>query len=103
MKMVLTWTNRASGDPEEIVGSMRSTLGLLADWQPNEAATIREWLVRADGTGGFCVLETEDLGALYRDLATWTPWLEFRAVPVLDIEEATPLLGEATAIAGSAA
>ena len=36
---------------------------------------------------------------LYKDLATWTPWLEFEVFPVLDILEASPITNEALTIA----
>ena len=58
-----------------------------------------QWVQRCDGNGGFAVLETDDAAALYKDLATWTPWLEFEVYPVLDILEASPITSEALTIA----
>lgn len=102
MKFVLTWTNRANGTAAENVESVESSLKLLSGWQPGPEATMREWLIRCDSGGGFAVLETDDPAALYRDIATWNPWLSFEVHPVLDVTESTPLLGQATGVARSA-
>ena len=102
MKFVLTWTNRANGTPVENVEGFESTLKLLSSWQPGPEVTMREWLVRCDAAGGFAVLETDDPGALYRDIATWNPWISFEVHPVLDIAESTPRLAEAVGTAKSA-
>ena len=52
---------------------------------------VEQWLNTEHG------VESE----LYKDLATWNPWLEFQVYPVLDILEATPITSEALAIAKS--
>lgn len=103
MKFVLTWTNRANSDAEANLESVESSQKLLTSgWQPGPEATMREWLVRCDGSGGFAVLETDDPGALYRDIATWNSWLSFELHPVLDITESTPLLAQAIGTAKGA-
>ena len=101
MKYVLTWTNRLRGSAAENVVAAETTLKLLANWQPNPDVTIHQWVIRCDGSGGFSVLETENAAALYKDLAVWSTLLDFQLFPVLDIGDATPLLGEATDIARS--
>jgi hypothetical protein len=83
------------------LAAAESAQKLLSNWTPNPAATIRGWVQRCDRTGGFAVLETDDAGALYKDLATWSPWIEFQVHPVLDMLDATPLTDEAIAIARS--
>jgi hypothetical protein len=101
MKFVLTYTLRSGGTPAENVAGGEAAQKLLSSWTPSPQATVREWVQRCDGNGGFAVLETENGAELYKDLATWSAWLEFQVYPVLDILEAAPLTGEALGIARS--
>ena len=101
MKFVLEYSDRSSGSVADNLAAAESAQKLLSSWAPNPAATIHQWVQRCDGGGGFAVLETDDAGALYKDLATWSPWLEFHVHPVLDILDATPLTDEALATARS--
>jgi len=101
MKFVLTYTVRSGGSAADNVADGQAAEKLLSNWAPSPRATMHQWVQRCDGNGGFAVLETDDAGELYKDLATWTPWLEFQVYPVLDILEATPITSEALAIAKS--
>jgi hypothetical protein len=101
MKFALAWTNRQGGSPADNVGAMDASVKLLASWQPNPDHEIHQWVQRCDGDGGFCVLDTDNAAALYKDLAAWGPWIDFRVYPVLDIGESTPLMAEAAATARS--
>jgi hypothetical protein len=101
VKFVLEYSDRSGGSVADNLAAAESAQKLLSSWTPNPAATIHQWVQRCDGGGGFAVLETDDAGALYKDLATWSPWLEFQVHPVLDILEATPLTDEALATARS--
>jgi Protein of unknown function (DUF3303) len=98
---VLVYSSRASGSVTDNLEAAESAQKLLSKWAPSPSATIHQWLQRCDGNGGFAVIETEDLGALYKDLAIWSSWLEFEAYPVLDIGDSTPLMMEALATARS--
>jgi hypothetical protein len=51
--------------------------------------------VRADGWGGFAVLETDNLGALALGDFEFCPSFESPVYPVLDIPEGTGPLAEA--------
>ena len=95
MKFVLAYTTREGSNAEDNLKSGESAQKLLANWTPSPSAAITEWVQRCDGTGGFAVLSTDNAQDLYRDLATWSPWLKFEVIPVLDILEATPLTEEA--------
>ena len=101
MKFVLEYSDRSSGSVADNLAAAESAQKLLSNWTPSPAATIHQWVQRCDGGGGFAVLETDDSGALYKDLATWSPWIEFQVHPVLDILDATALTDEALAIARS--
>ena len=101
MKFVLAYTPREGSDAEDNLKSLESSQKLLANWTPSPNATIREWVQRCDGDGGFAVIEGDNMKDLYRDLAVWSPWLKFQVYPVLDVLEATTLTEEAIHIAGS--
>jgi hypothetical protein len=99
MKFVLAYTNRSGGSAAETVVAGEAAQKLLANWTPSPAATIHQWVSRADGNGGFSVIETDNAGELLKDLATWSPWLEFQVYPVVDILEASPITEAALHIA----
>ena len=95
MKFVLAYTTRDGGTVEDNVKGAESSQKLLANWTPSPSGNITEWVQRCDGGGGFAVIQSDNMQDLYRDLATWSPWLKFEIIPVLDILEATPLTEEA--------
>jgi hypothetical protein len=101
MKFVLAYTERSGGSAADNVASGEAAQKLLSNWTPSQAATIHQWVQRCDGNGGFSVIETDNAGELYKDLMTWTPWIEFQVYPVLDILEATPITDEALCVAKS--
>ena len=101
MKFVLSYTVRSGGSATENVTGGEAAQKLLSNWTPNPQATIHQWVQRCDGNGGFSVIETDNAANLYKDLETWSPWLEFQLYPVLDILEATPITSEALSIARS--
>jgi hypothetical protein len=101
MKFVLAYTTREGSDAEGNLKSAEAAQKLLANWVPSPNAKITEWVQRCDGVGGFSVLETDNAKDLYRDLATWSPWLKFDVYPVLDILEASAITEEAIHIASA--
>jgi Protein of unknown function (DUF3303) len=101
MKLVLVYEVRAGGSVTDNLDAAESAQKLLSKWAPNPSVTILQWVQRCDGNGGFAVLETDDMAALYKDIALWSSWLEFEVHPVLDIGDSTPLLAEALATARS--
>ena len=94
MKFVIVWTNRSGGSAAENVAANEAAQKLLS--------TPPTWVQRCDGNGGFAVVETDNSGELYKDLATWIPCLEIQLHPVLDIQEAAAIGLEALSIAKSA-
>lgn len=101
MKFVLAYTTRPGGSVAESITAGEAAQKLLANWAPSPAATMHQWVQRCDARGGFAVLETEDAAALFKDLDTWAPWIDFEVHPVLDIGQASPLVDEALAVARS--
>jgi hypothetical protein len=101
MKLVLAYSNLTGGSVADNVEAAESAQKLLSKWAPSPSITILQWVQRCDADGGFAVVETDDMGALYKDLALWSPWLHFAVYPVLDIGDSTPLINEALATARS--
>ena len=101
MKFVLTYTQKSGGGAAENVAGGETAQKLLSSWTPSAAATIHQWVQRCDGNGGFSVIETDSAAELYKDLMTWTPWIDFQVYPVLDILEASPITNQALSIAKS--
>jgi hypothetical protein len=90
MKYVLTWRNRPGGSAEENLASTRRSLEVFAKWSPS--TTIHQFVARVDGVGGFAVGETDDLAALARDCAVFTPFLDLEVYPVLDVAQGVEAL-----------
>jgi hypothetical protein len=98
MKFVLMFTTRGGGSEVERFEAGKRAQALLSKWQPSPAATMREWVSRCDGNGGFVVLETENATDLLKDLTMWSSFLEFHVYPVVDVVEASAATAEAIAV-----
>jgi hypothetical protein len=95
MKFVITWTPRSGGSAAEIDAAVPRVLALLSKWSPHSGETIHQFVTRADGNGGFAVVETDNLAGLALDNAKFSPYLDFSVYPVLDVQEGAALLAEA--------
>ena len=77
-------------------GGKRS-LAIFSNWQPPAGAEFRGFYGFADGSGGFAVLEVDSTATLARTTAPFIPWMRFVATPILPVEEAASIGGEAIA------
>jgi len=93
MKYVLQWKVRQSGSAEENLASTARSLQVLAKWTPS--STIHQFVFRVDGAGGFGVGEADDLTALAKDAAIFSPYVDVEIYPVLDMDQAGEVLGGA--------
>jgi hypothetical protein len=98
MKFVLSYTTRSGASAADNADSAEAAIKLLSNWTPSAGTTIHQWVARCDAGGGFSVLETDNAADLYRDLASWSPWLNFELHPVLDIQQSAPLSHEAASV-----
>ena len=80
-------------------GEKRS-LEVFSKWQPPDGAQFQAFYGYADGTGGFAIIEADTAVALAKASAPFTPWLRFTAKPILPVEEASAIAGEAIAFRG---
>ena len=95
MKFVVAWTERAGGSAAENEAGAARVLEVFSKWSPPSDQTFHQFVVRADGRGGFAVVETDNLAGVALTNFKFDPFLEFAVYPVLDVQEATGLLTEA--------
>jgi hypothetical protein len=81
-------------------GGARS-LAVFQRWQPPAGADFKGFYGNADGSGGVAIVEVDSLETLGRTTAPFTAWLRFKATPILPIEEASRIAGEAQAFVNS--
>jgi hypothetical protein len=88
MRFLITWkiSNGSEVDQARI-------LSLFAKWQP--PVELHEWSGFADGSGGMCIAETDDVGVLSSISAPWTPWLDFTVRALTPIQQTAEVMSEA--------
>lgn len=79
----------------------RRSLAVFGKWQPPAGAEFKGFYGFANGGGGVALIEADSAATLARTTAPWTPWLRFKAIPILPIEESTGIAGEAVAFRDS--
>lgn len=87
MKFVIQWTQRPGLGIEDAERSMK----VFSKWAPDPSVTFHQFVSRADGRGGFAVVEAENATALLRDATTFGMWFDFDAYPVVDMLDAAPI------------
>ncbi len=95
MKYVTTWKPRFGGSAAENDAGTARLLELYSKWTPSSDITIHQFVLRADGEGGFLVSEADDPATAAREIAKFSPFLEYTIYPVLEIAEAAGILTEA--------
>jgi len=75
----------------------RRSLGLFAKWQPPAGAEFQGFYGTADGAGGVAIIEADSAQTLARTTEPWTPWLRFEITPIIPVEDAAAIGGEAVA------
>jgi hypothetical protein len=74
-------------------------LSLFAKWQP--PVELHEWSGFADGSGGMCITETDNVGVLAGVTAPWTPWLDFTVHALQPIQQTAEVMSEAASFRSS--
>jgi hypothetical protein len=88
MKFMYTWSAKEGAIPE-IVKRF-----LAGDATPPEGVTHLGRWHNVDLSGGFTLVETNDLVLLYKHVGRWATVLEFEVFPVIEDQEAAPVLKE---------
>jgi Domain of unknown function (DUF3303) len=60
MKYVITWKPRYGGSAAENEASVVRALEVYSKWTPAPDVTIHQFVLRADGEGGFAVTESDN-------------------------------------------
>lgn len=100
MKFVITWTPRRGGSAADVRAAQEAALERLGKFQPSASATIHQWLVRADGGGGFAVVESDTAEDILHDLSVWSDMNDNVVHPVVDIAEAAGIQARAVSSRG---
>jgi hypothetical protein len=79
----------------------RRSLEIFQHWQPTAGAEFKGFYGYADNAGGIAIIEVDSAATLARVTAPFIPWLSFSARPILPIEEAAAIGGEAIAFRDS--
>lgn len=90
MRFLIMFTRRVGGGSE---ADQARILNLFANWQP--PMELREWSGFADGSGGMCIAETNDVDLLAAATAPWTPWFDFTVRALQPIEQTAVVMSEA--------
>ena len=97
MKYVVSWTFRQEGNAQDNEASLARNLAVFSKWSIPEGSVFHQFVGRADGMGGFAVIETDDLASIALITAKFAPYANFQVFPVLDAEPAVALMHEAAA------
>ena len=81
----------------------RRSLAVFQNWQPPAGLEFQGFFGYADGSGGVAIAEADSAATIARATAPFVPWLQFEARPILPVEEAAAISGEAIAFRDSIA
>src|ERR1700759_4152472 len=94
MKYVIAWTYRLNGSAAENDQSLRRGLVLFSKWTTPSSTTYHQFVGRADGGGGFAVIETDNPSDLTDATGKFGHLLEYQIYPVVDIDESAQSMEE---------
>ena len=80
---------------------IQRSLAFFSQWKPPDGFEFKGFWGFADGSGGVAIIEADSAAALARATAPFAPWLRFSTTPILPIEEASAIAGEAAAARAS--
>jgi hypothetical protein len=95
MKYVIQWTVRDGGSGAQNEEDAKRLLQLFSKWSPSPDATFHQFVERLTGTGGYAVVESDNLAAVMDGPAKFAPYLDFTVEPVVDIMESVAVGSEA--------
>lgn len=100
-KYQMTWDLRNGAGAEANEASAKRNLAVFAQWEPNDDVEFLQFLARADGQGGFAVIETDNFAAAAGEIAKFAPFFEFHLYPCLDVADGVALGAAAIAFRDS--
>jgi hypothetical protein len=82
---IYTWkANLGEEGPKRIVN-------VFTNWRPPAGVEIKSDYAFADASGGLTIFEVSTAAAAYEACVAWTPFMDQKIVPLVDVGEAVPL------------
>ena len=94
MKYVMTWRRKRHGTSAAHAAAEARVLALMQDWRKPDAVLIHQFVLRAGDSGGYAVVETDDLASLHAAVEVFSGF-NFHIDPVVDIDVALAARGVA--------
>ena len=76
---------------------LQRSLAFFSQWTPPDGFEFKGFWNFADGSGGVAIIEADSATTLARATAPFQPWLRFSTTPILPVEEAAAIAGQAIA------
>jgi len=91
VKYVLHFKARQGLSHTEVIEGTRRALEIFEKWEPPKGVNILQFVQAIDSTsGGWMIIETDNLEELYEDAVVFGAFNEHQLYPVIDIENAVP-------------
>ncbi len=87
MKYVISWKKKQHDTTAAYEAAEKRVLDLVDGWKRPDGVLIHEFVLRAGDTGGFAVVETDDIETVHQAAAVFSHF-NFHIDPVLDIDVA---------------
>ena len=68
------------------------SLQIFTEWTPPKGLDFRAHYLRADGNGGIAIVEADAATVIGEAVAPFSPFFEYEIVPLMEVEEAIPVL-----------
>jgi hypothetical protein len=94
MKYVIQWTARSNGSGAQAEEDGKRLLQLFSKWSPSPDATFHQFVERLSGTGGYAVVESDNVAAVMDGPSKFAPYLDFTVEPVVDIMDSIVVANE---------
>jgi len=94
MKYVITWAYRLEGSAAENDLTVARLHLAFTRWTPSPEVNFLQFLGYVEADGGAAVVEADSPVSLARELAKFTPYLNYPVMPALDIADAAALAQE---------
>ncbi|MCE9688244.1 DUF3303 domain-containing protein [Shewanella sp. AS16] len=96
MKYMISWLERPQGSAVEYENAQKRILEVFGQWQTPDNLTIELFVVRVGEWGGHMLVECDDPLVVHKACSTF-PAFEFKACPVVPVEDAVRVELEAIA------
>lgn len=79
-----TWTRRPDSVNQDADARV---VALSNNFSPDENLKIHAWVQRVDGSGGFAIIETDDVAGLAAGVAIFATEFSFQITPVVEHDQ----------------